>query len=86
MAEGPTLYLELTLGLSYYFPLCNLDPGPSVRLILIPVWNKLTLYNTVFEIQLRWGFCYSSQTASLLRSSQQRDYNNNNGHNNDPYV
>lgn len=49
-------YLDLTLGLYHHFPLYNLEPGPSIHLTLIPVWNKQTLYNTFFTAQLEWGF------------------------------
>lgn len=41
-------------GLPHRFPLYNLDAGPSICLILILVWNKLTLYNTVFIAQFGW--------------------------------
>lgn len=54
--EGLALHLDLTLSLHHHFPLYNLDLGPSIHLILIPVWNKQTLYNTVFTAQLEWGF------------------------------
>lgn len=43
-------------GLPHHFPLYNLNAGPSICLILILVWNKLTLYNTVFIAQLGWVF------------------------------